>query len=87
MYMTLTEKYNYIDEDFKRSGLYQMGELPDDRDEAKSYFDKAIKEASIWLLKYKDRGAEVHKYAYSMASDWMDTIEREYRRKFIGGAL
>ena len=85
--MTLTEKYNYIDEDFKRSGLYQMGELPDDRDEAKSYFDRAIKEASIWLLKYKDRGAEVHKYAYSMVSDWMDTIEREYRRKFIGGAL
>ena len=85
--MTLHEKYNFIDEDFKRSGLYLMGELPDDRDEAKLYFDKAIKEASTWLIKYKDRGAEVHKYAYAMASDWMDSIEREYRRKFIGGAL
>lgn len=87
MRMTLHEKYNFIDEDFKRSDLYLMGELPDDRDEAKEYFDRAIKEASVWLLKYKDRGSEVHRYAYSMASDWMDSIEREYRRKFIGGAL
>lgn len=87
MRMTLHEKFNYIDEDFKRSDLYLMGELPDDRDEAKEYFDRAIKEASVWLLKYKDRGSEVHRYAYSMASDWMDSIEREYRRKFIGGAL
>ena len=87
MRMTLHEKFNYIDEDFKRSDLYLMGELPDDRDEAKEYFDKAIKEASTWLMKYKDRGSEVHRYAYSMASDWMDSIEREYRRKFIGGAL
>lgn len=85
--MTLHEKYNYIDEDFKRSGLYLMGELPDDRDEARDYFDKAIKEASIWLIKYKDRGSEVHKYAYSIASDWMDSIEREYRVKFIGGTV
>lgn len=87
MRMTLHEKFNYIDEDFKRSDLYLMGELPDDRDEAKEYFDRAIKEASTWLMKYKDRGSEVHRYAYSMASDWMDSIEREYRRKFIGGAL
>ncbi len=85
MYMTLHEKYNYINDDFKKSALYLLGELPEDHDQADDYFQKAIKEASAWLLRYKDRGADVYRYAYSMANDYMESIEREYRRRFIGG--
>lgn len=87
MYMTLTEKYNYIDEDFKKSALYNLGDLPDEREAALEHFDRAIKESSNWLVRYKDRGSKVYKYAYAIAEDWMSTLEREYRRKFIGGAL
>lgn len=85
MYMTLPEKYNFINEDFKKSGLYRLGELPEGRKEADQFFQAAIREASRFLIRYKDKNVEVYNYAYGITSDYMTSIENDYKDRFIGG--
>lgn len=76
--MILSEKIEYINEDFKKSKLVLLGDLPDDITKAKEWYDKADPYASDFLLRYKGKGSCVESYAYSLVKDYMETADRIY---------
>ena len=82
MVMTFIDKTEYINNDFRNSALIALGEMPNTRSEAETYFDKAIKAASTFMLKYKGKGRQIEHYAYILTDDFMESIEREYRRRY-----
>lgn len=82
MTMTFIEKTEYINNDFRNSALIALGDMPGTRSGADEYFDKAIKAASQFLLRYKGKGRQIEHYAYILTDDFMESIEREYRRRY-----
>lgn len=74
-YYSLSEKRDYIDADFKKSKLYNMGLLPADPEDVGSYFHEAIKVGGEFLDKYKEKGWS-YDYAMQIVNDWMDNLER-----------
>ena len=79
-YYTLSEKRDFIDADFKRSKLYQMGLLPTDPEDQSAYFKAAIQNAGEFLEKYKDKGWS-SEYTLAIVNDWMDTLEKIARKE------
>ena len=74
-YYSLSEKRDFIDEDFKQSRLYNMGLLPLDPGERASYFHLAIQYAGEFIDKYRDKGWS-EDYAKEIINDWMDNLEK-----------
>jgi hypothetical protein len=85
MTMTFIDKTEYINNDFRNSSLIALGDMPGTRSGADEYFDKAIKAASAFLLRYRGKGRMIEHYAYILTADFMESIEREYKRKFGKG--
>jgi hypothetical protein len=79
--MTLTEKRNYIDEDFQQSKLITFDRIPADRREAECYLVEAVRAASSFMLKYRGRGRQIEEYANALAMDWMDSLEKQWRER------
>lgn len=78
MYLTLYEKMTAVDQDFKKSPLYQLGTVPEDETLMKAYFHKAIIEGNAFLEKYSGfKGAPIYKYVEDLVNDWMATLERD----------
>ena len=82
MTMTFIDKIEYINNDFRNSALIALGDMPGTRSGADEFFDKAIKAASQFLLRYKGKGKQIEHYAYILTADFMESIEREYRRRY-----
>jgi hypothetical protein len=82
MVMTFIDKTEYINNDFRNSALIALGEIPHTRSEAETYFDKAIKAASTFMLKYKGKGRQVENYVRILVTDFMDELERKYGRLY-----
>ena len=83
MYMNLSEKKAYVDQDFKDSKLCQMGPVPEEREKAKEYFHYASMYATEFIDKYKNK-KRIAEYAEELVMDWLDTIEeidREHWRE------
>ena len=76
MYMTLSQKRAYVDEDFANSQLCQMGDLPKDKNLAHAYYEAAMNHAGSFLDRYKDKGDAISAYAKELVNDWFDTLER-----------
>ena len=85
MIMTLFQKYEYVNQDFLKSKLYQLGDIPSDKAAADEYFQKAIKYASEFMLRYENKGRFIEEYSKSIVKDFMESIDREYKRKFGKG--
>lgn len=82
MVMTFIDKTEYINNDFRNSALIALGEMPNTRSEAETYFDKAIKAASAFMLRYRGRGRQVENYVRILVTDFMDELERKYGRLY-----
>ena len=82
MTMTFIDKIEYINNDFRKSALIALEDMPGTRSGADEYFDKAIKAASTFLLRYRGKGKQIEHYAYILTDDFMESIEREYRRRY-----
>lgn len=74
-YYSLSEKRDYIDTDFKKSALYNMGLLPETGPEIETYFYEAIDAAGMFIEKYQNKGWS-YDYAMQIVNDWMDNLER-----------
>lgn len=74
MYMNLSEKKAYVDQDFKNSKLCQMGPVPEDMEKIKEYFHYATRYGQEFLNKYSGK-RRVFEYAEELVMDWFDTIE------------
>lgn len=79
MIMTLFQKYEYVNQDFLKSKLYQLGDIPSDKAAADEYFQKAIKYASEFMLRYENKGRFIEEYSKSIVKDYMDSIEKLYK--------
>ena len=66
---------SYIDADFKKSKLYNMGLLPTDDAEVGEYFHEAIKNCTEFVNKYQGKGWS-YDYAMQIINDWMDNLEK-----------
>ena len=80
MLLTLTEKKAYIDSDFKKSALVNMPKLPADLDGQREWWRSAMRAASAFNNKYADKGEASHQYAIELTTDWMETLERIFRK-------
>jgi hypothetical protein len=74
-YYSLSEKRDFIDADFKKSKLYNMGLLPTEDAEVGEYFHEAIKNCTEFVNKYQGKGWS-YDYAMQIINDWMDNLER-----------
>lgn len=74
-YYSLSEKRDYIDEDFKKSRLYNNGLMPTDKEGMTRYFNEAIDAAGEFIEKYQGKGWS-YDYAMQIVNDWMDNLER-----------
>lgn len=81
MYFTYAEKIEYINQDFKQSALYLLGEVPSTDAERREFFHKAVGYAGDFLEKYSGRGKHIKEYAITLIDDYMETLERECKRK------
>lgn len=79
MQMTLFEKQQFVNEHFKRSALYQMGDMPDDHTDV--FIGNAVYAASAFMLKYKGKGKQIEDYANAIAMDWLEGLEKQWREK------
>lgn len=79
-YYSLSEKRDYIDEDFKKSYLYNMGLLPTNKEDSERYFNEAIDAAGEFIEKYQGKGWS-YDYAMQIVNDWMDNLERIARER------
>lgn len=82
MYYTLSEKKMFIDADFKNSSLYKLGEMPDDKTDAENFFNRAIKEAGVFIKKYSKAKKNIQDYAQEVVNDYMESLEDEWKKKF-----
>lgn len=95
-YPTLFEKMRLIDEDFKKSPLYNMPDLPDTKEKAGKWFEEVIKNANIfqkrWNLIRKDGASSMIEaldgdyakvFAYYLLHDYVNALERKYKEKFF----
>lgn len=90
-YPTLLEKLQIVDEDFKKSALYQLGEIPDEKEAADDYFKKAVDYAGEFLKRWKvDKEQNPYEafkndlsklYVRVMVSDYLESLERNYKKK------
>lgn len=81
-YFTLSEKRDFIDADFKNSKLYQLGPLPEDKEERRQYFHLAVQYAGEFATKYHGKGWS-YEYAMLITKDWMDSLDAMAREKSI----
>lgn len=81
MYFTYAEKIEYINQDFKQSALYLLGEVPSTKAEQREFFHKAIAYAGDFIEKYAGRGRNIKEYIKIFIDDYMETLEREAKRK------
>ena len=79
-YYSLSEKRDYIDEDFKKSRLYNNGLMPTDKEGMTRYFNEAIDAAGEFIEKYQGKGWS-YDYAMQIVNDWMDNLERIARER------
>lgn len=94
-YPTLFEKMEMIDEDFKKSPLYNMPSLPETKEEASKWFEQVIENANVfqkrWGLVKKEgntmieafEGDYAKVFAYYLLHDYVNAIERKYRERFL----
>jgi len=81
MYMTLLEKMSAVDRDFKKSGLYMLGDVPRDPDEMKAYFKEALKQGNAFIDRYSSvKGSPIWKYVSALVEDYMAGLERVARK-------
>lgn len=73
-YFTLAEKRSFIDTDFMNSKLCQMDPLPEDRDERRNYFQKAVDYGNEFVNKYRGKGWS-HDYAMEVVQDWINSLD------------
>ena len=74
-YYSLSEKRAYIDDDFQKSKLYNMGPVPVDREECIAYIRKMLVYAKEFLTKYDGKGWSLS-YAALIVDDWTRNIEK-----------
>lgn len=81
---TLSEKREFIDQDFKRSALYRLGDVPlGDKKKAQKFWDKAIHEAGEWILRYKSSGQRVRAYASEIVDEWIGDLEKQWKAEYM----
>ena len=78
MYMTLSEKRAYVDQDFKKSPLLKMGDMQKDAKARQAYWHEAVKYANEFEVRYQDRG-KIHDYVLEVVNDYLDTLEKAER--------
>lgn len=77
MYITILEKLKAIDDDFKKSQLYTLGELPSAAAQQRTYFRSACAYASAYIEKYQGyRGTPMYEYVKDLVTDYMEYLER-----------
>lgn len=74
-YYTLSEKRDFIDQDFKQSKLYKMDPLPEDPGDYKLYFKFCVQYGQEFMDKYAGKGWS-QDYATEIVNDWIQNIER-----------
>ena len=80
MIMALFEKKEYIDNDFRKSELYHLNEVPTDPKIIDAYILKCVDAAGVFMKKYRGRGQRVEEYVKELVNEWMDDMEKEYRK-------
>jgi len=78
MYLSLSEKKAYIDNDFKNRVMIPLGELPADRSEAQEYIKQLAVYAEMWGERYKNNMLGM--YALSLLDDYVETIKKHMDR-------
>ena len=86
MIMTLSEKRQYVDQDFLKSKLYLLGDMPDEITAADVFFQKAIKYAGEFMTRYENKSTQIEQYALDIVKDYMFSIEQEYKKLIDQGA-
>lgn len=81
MIMPLFQKIEYINQDFLKSKLYLSGDLPADKEAADRWFENNIRNASEFMMKYKDKGTYITEYVNKLVIDYMDSVEKQYKEK------
>ena len=82
MSLSLSEKKEYIDKDFKEHVIRPMGELPADRSEAQQYIRQLIEYAEIWGERYRHNTLGL--YALKLLEDFVLTVEQQMERIYGG---
>lgn len=78
MYLSLSEKKAYIDNDFKKRVMIPLGELPADRSKAQAYLKQLMRYAEMWGERYKANTLGM--YALSLLDDYVETIKKHMDR-------
>ena len=81
MILTIFEKLQYVENDFKQSNVYQMSNdpTPEQLDDDQ-WWHTVIHDTGAWADKYKDKGKEVYSHAMEIAFDWLESLEKEWRK-------
>ena len=80
--MPLFEKIEYINQDFKKSALCNIDDIPSTRSDAAIWHQKAVEDARVFIKKYQGKGKYVENYVTVLILDYMDSIERLYEKQF-----
>lgn len=78
--MNITEKLDYIDKDFKKLVVDDLGEIPEDKAQAVQWYGKYINLESKWCEKYENNS--LCRYAYKLAALFNDRCEYIYHDRF-----
>lgn len=79
--MIFSEKVEWINKEFQRSKLVLMGEVPEDIEEAKEWYNEAKRNADGFIQRYEKTGPSVRWYVQLLVDDYMHSIDREYEEK------
>lgn len=82
MYLSLSEKKEYIDKDFKEHVLIPMGELPADSSEVHGYIARLHEHAVMWADRYAGNSLGV--YALQLLDDFVCTVQQNMERMYGG---
>ena len=81
MILTIYEKLKYIEEDFKQSAVYQNSNNPSPEDlDNDTWWHNVIHDCGAWADKYKGKGEKIYSYAMEIAFDWLESLEKEWRK-------
>ena len=82
MMMTLFEKMEYINNDFRSNPLYQMREIPNDKEAVSEFLLLAMTTANEFENKYKGKGQRIEQYVRELTFEWIEDLEKEYYKKY-----
>jgi len=81
---TLSEKRDFIDQDFKKSKLYRLGDIPlGNKEKANKFWDAAIHEAGVWIMRYRSSSDRAKAYAKEVLDEWMSDLEKQWKAEYM----